>query len=194
VNAERYAVAVRDGKRLFLFMWVERSKVGDVYSFLPRPHEPSINAHSSHHASGEFHVKTHGLPQIMHQRRQKPDQNFAGANNLLDQKITQTGVRAIGQDCELAEWSDVFEIASSDLGDGSAHNTHVTADIIADGSKPELVPNARVIRQARYRHSSPFLVFTLYAMPLVKPNRTSAILGITPAPNPRASVKRHRDR
>ena len=166
-NIEKYAVAVRDGHHLFLFMWVRRSAAGDFYTFLPRPNDASVNAHSSHHASGEFHVKTHGLPQIMHRRGQRPDRDFAGAENLLDQKITQTTARAIGQDCEPAEWSGVFEIPVSDLGDGNAHNTHITADIIADGSKPELVPNARVIRQARYRHSSPFLVLTLYEMSLV---------------------------
>jgi hypothetical protein len=165
VTSETYAVAVRDGADLLLFMEITRKEAGDFYSDLPRPHDPSIKAHSSYHASGEFHVRTHGLPQIMHDDRQRPDPNFAGSQYLMDQKITPAIVRSIGKACEPEEWSAVFELSVADLGDGNARNTHVTADLVAAGAEPSLVPNARVIRQERFRQSSPFLVLTLYEMP-----------------------------
>ncbi len=167
VTPERYAVAVRDGTRLFLFMEVTRKKAGDFYANLPRPHDPSIKVHASYHASGKFHVKTHGLPPIMDQYRQRPDSNFAGTKNLMDQKITPAIVRSIGQACEPEEWSAVFELSVADLGDGIARNTHVTADLVAAGAEPSLVPNARIMQQRQFRASSPFLVLTLYEMPRI---------------------------
>jgi hypothetical protein len=133
IGSETYAVVVRDGTDLFLFMGITRGPAGDFYANLPRPHDPSIKAHASHHASGKFHVRTHGLKQIMPQDRQRPDRRFSGTSNLLDQKITAMLVRSIDQACNPAEWSEVFELPVSDLGDGDTHNTHLTADITGAG-------------------------------------------------------------
>ena len=167
VNVEKYAVAIRDGACLFLFLWVKRSEAGDFYAFLPRPHDTSINAHASYHADGRFHIKSHdmsGRNKIMLRLKQRPDQNFAGTEHLLDQRIDQAGPRAIGEECDPSAWSDVFEIPVSELGT-SAHNTHVSADLISHGYSPNFVPNARVIRQREYRDSFPFIVLTLYEVP-----------------------------
>ena len=166
---EKYATAVRDGVHLFLFMWIKRSEAGDFYAFLPRPHDKTIDAHSSYHADGQFHFKSHGTSKIMHRRKQKPDHGFAGTEHLLDQTIVQTGPRSIGQECDPGQWTEVFEIPVSDLDDEASRSTHITADLSDGHAKPELVPNARVIRQAQYRHSSPFLVFTFYEMPQIGP-------------------------
>jgi hypothetical protein len=169
VPVEKYAAAVRDRGTLFLFLWIKRSESGDFYVILPRPDDTSIDAHASYHADGQYHVKSHGTPKIMHRRRQKPDDHFTGTECLLEQKLTQTGPRSIGQVCQQMDWSAVFEIPASDLGDGNAHNTHLSADLIASGAVPSLVPNARVIRQVQYRVSCPFLILTLYEMPHLAP-------------------------
>ena len=166
---EKYAAAVRDRATLFLFMWIKRSESGDFYVFLPRPDDTSIDAHASYHADGQYHVKSHGTPKIMHRRKQKPADQFTGTEYLLDQKLTQTGPRSIGQVCLEEDWSGVFEIPGSDLGDGPSHNTHLSADLIASGAVPSLVPNARVIRQVQYRAYCPFLILTLYEMPHLAP-------------------------
>jgi hypothetical protein len=170
VSVEKYAVAVRDAACLFLFLWVKRSEAGDFYAFLPRPHDTSINAHASYHTDGRFHVKSHdmsGRNKIMAQLKQKPDQNFVGTEHLLDQRIDQAGSRAIGEECDPNEWCEVFEIPVSELGNGT-YNTHVSADLVSHGNGPNLVPNARVIRQRKCRHSPPFVVLTLYEMPPLK--------------------------
>ncbi len=162
---ETYAVAVRDGERCFLFMWVKRADKGDFYVFLPRPHDTSINAHASYHADGRYHVKTHGLPKIFYQQKQKPDATFAGTAHILDQTIRPSGPRSIGQECKRKDWSAVLEIPVSELADGRSRHTHVSADLVDDRSSPEFVPNARIICQSRYRDSSPYLVLTFYEMP-----------------------------
>jgi hypothetical protein len=163
---KKYAVAVRDGACLLLFLWVKRSDAGDLYAFLPRPHDTSINAHASYHADGRYHIKSHdmsGRNKIMSQLKQKPDQSFAGTEHLLEQTITQANVRAIGQECYPDEFSEVFETPVSELE--TRTYIRVTADLVSLGHGPNLVPDARVIRQRDYRDSFPFIVLTLYEMP-----------------------------
>ena len=167
---KRYVIAVRDGTCLFLLLWVkwvDRSEAGEFFAFLPRPHDTSINAHASYHADGGYHIKSHDMSRrnrIMRQLKQKPDQNFVGTAHLLEQRIDQGGPRAIGQKCDPNAFSEVFEIPVSELGTGEI-NTHVSADLVSHGHGPNLVPNARVIRQREYRNSFPFIVLTLYEMP-----------------------------
>jgi hypothetical protein len=161
---EKYAFAVRDGANLFLFLWVKRSAAGDFYVFLPRPHNPKINAHASYHVDGRYHVKSHGHNKIMDRQKQKPDQTFAGTEHLLDQRIDQASPRSIGKLCDQSEWSGVFEILTSEIRPGT-HYTHVSADLISRGYQPNFVPNAKIVRQCEFRNSTPFIVLTLYEMP-----------------------------
>jgi len=86
-SGTKYAIAVRDEGNLFVFMWVKRSMIGEVFAFMPRPHDSSINAHASYHADGRYHVKSHNMDdrnKIMYQKKQKPDQNFIGAEHVLE--------------------------------------------------------------------------------------------------------------
>ena len=164
---EKYAVAVRDGDGLFLFLWVRCSERGEFYGFLPRPHDPCIDAHASYHADGQFHVKSHNMTarnKIMAQTRQKPDQNFVGAENLLDQTIRQGTSREIGLLCDPREWSDVFEFHVSAIRSG-AHYTRVSIDLVSPGCGPNFVPNTRIFDQRKFRTVVPFVVATLYEMP-----------------------------
>ena len=173
VQPERkYAIAVRDGSNLFLFLHVRRSPGGEYFAVLARP-DRSINAHASYHADGRFHVKTHNMDsrnKIMCCRKQKPDGNFRGAENLLDQSINQAGPRAIGLECDSNKFDAVFEIPLADLGTRTAStrvtvDTHVSIDLVSDSYLPHLVPDARVICQAEYRDFFPYILITLYAMP-----------------------------
>ena len=164
---EKYAVAVRHDDGLFLFLWVKCSEDGDFYGFLPRPHDPSINAHASYHADGQFHVKSHNMAarnRIMAQTRQRPDQDFVGAENLLDQTIRQGTSREIGLRCDPHEWSEVFEFHVSAIR-SVPHYTRVSIDVVSTGCSPNFVPNARIVSQRKFRTVVPFVVATLYEMP-----------------------------
>ena len=161
---KKYAVAVRDGAHLLLFIWVKRSD-GEFFAFLPRPHDKSINAHASYHADGSYHFKSHGMSKhnSMRQEKQKPDQNFTGTEHLLEQTITLANVRSIGQDCDPNEFAEVFEIPVNELK--TKTYIRVTADLVSRGHGPNLVPDARIIRQTNYEDSFPFIILTLYEMP-----------------------------
>jgi hypothetical protein len=54
----RFAIAVRDGKDLWLFLWLKRDATGDVYVFWPID-EKGRNPHASYHASGRSHQKSY---------------------------------------------------------------------------------------------------------------------------------------
>jgi hypothetical protein len=165
-NERRYAIAVRDEGNLFVFMWIKRSMIGDVYAFMPRPHDPSINAHVSYHADGRYHFKSHnmdGRNKIMCQQKQKPDQDFIGAEHVLEQTITLSNVRSIGMRYNPSEFSDVFAISANELE--TKTYVRVTSDLVSPGHGPNLVPGARVIQQRECRSYFPYIVFTLYEMP-----------------------------
>ena len=162
----KYAVAVRDGTSLLLFLWVKRSKTGELFAFLPRPHDTSINAHASYHTDGRYHFKSHDMSshnKIMSQVKQKPDENFEGTEHLLEQTITLPNVRSIGHECDPNKFSEVFEISVSELE--TRTYVRVTSDVVSPGHGPNLVPGARVIRHKEYRDSFPFIVLTLYETP-----------------------------
>jgi hypothetical protein len=162
----KYAVSVREKGNLFLFLWVKRTKVGDVYAFLPRPHDTSINAHASYHAGGRYHIKAHnmaGRNKIMYQQKQRPDQSFIGTEHVLEQTITLPNVRSIGLECVSSEFSDIFEISVQELE--TKTYVRVTSDLVSPGHSPHLVPGIRIIRQKEYPGHFPHLVFTLYEMP-----------------------------
>jgi len=106
-----------------------------------------------------------GCLKIMYKQKQKPDHNLVGTEHLLNQGLTRSGPRSIGQVCNPTDWLDVFEIPVADLVSGKTHRTHVTADLVDQFSSSNLVPEAVVLGQARYRTSSPFLTLTHYVIP-----------------------------
>ena len=103
----------------------------------------------------------HGFKRFMRKLKQKPDQNFVGPEHLLEQKIDQ-GPRAIGEKCDPNKFSEVFEIPVSELGTREII-IHVSVDLVSHGYGPNVVPNARVIRQREYWDPFPFIVLTLFA-------------------------------
>ena len=103
----------------------------------------------------------YGFKRFMRKLKQKPDQNFVGPEHLLEQKIDQ-GPRAIGEKCDPNKFSEVFEIPVSELGTREII-IHVSVDLVSHGYGPNVVPNARVIRQREYWDPFPFIVLTLCA-------------------------------
>ena len=98
----------------------------------------------------------------MYQQKQNPDQNFVGAEHVLEQTITLPNVRSIGLECDPSEFSEVFEISAHELE--TKTYVRVTSDLVSPGHSPKLVPGARVIRQKECRVYFPYIVFTLYEM------------------------------
>jgi hypothetical protein len=53
---QKYAVAIRDGSKLWLTLWVRCSRKGEIFVMYPRP-DRDWDAHASYHLKGTFHQK-----------------------------------------------------------------------------------------------------------------------------------------
>jgi hypothetical protein len=71
VQANVYAVAVRDGPDLFLFLSICRGASGDVYVNYPRD-DLDWKPHTSYRASGQHHQKS-SIHKGVQGRRQRPE-------------------------------------------------------------------------------------------------------------------------
>jgi hypothetical protein len=54
-----YGVAICDGAKLWLTLWVRRGRQGDIYVMIPRG-DRSWDPHTSYHRDGNFHSKSFG--------------------------------------------------------------------------------------------------------------------------------------
>jgi hypothetical protein len=95
--AERmFAVAIRDGVDLFLWICLRRSKTGDIYYMLPTGRTGSDwerwDPQGSLHKDGRFHSKSYGQ-EIFPQQRQKLDSNFKGTLQLVTRPLGTTRKR-----------------------------------------------------------------------------------------------------
>ena len=163
----KYAVAVRDGEDLLLFLSICRGPQGDVYVNFPRDDEPAWKPHSSYHASGQHHQKSFGHKALVRDR-QKPDVNFRGTENVVTTGIASDEPRAINILCQSASFVDVFEIPLSDLRP-EKYRTFVSVDISEPDREPIITPGAKVIRQAVFQDRVPWIIVTLFDTNSEKP-------------------------
>lgn len=155
-----YAIAVRDGKELFLFLSICRDQQGNVYVNFPRDYEPDWKPHSSFHASGQHHQKSFGRKEFV-RHRQKPDVNFRGVENVVTTGIASDEPRALNIPCQSASFEGVFEILLSDLRP-EKYRTLVSVDVSEPHGNPIITPGANVIRQAVFRDTVPWILVTLF--------------------------------
>jgi hypothetical protein len=155
-----YAVAVKDGADLFLFCRVRRNKKGELFVAIPRYGVPGWGPHSSYHANGRYHVKTHN--RAHHPRcLQKPDANFKGIENLATLGIAAHEPRETNAPCKVNSFREIFEIPVSELRP-EEYRTHLAVDAAEPGVQPGLFQGAEILRRATFKDAIPWIVITLY--------------------------------
>jgi hypothetical protein len=158
-QSRMYAVAVRDGHDLFLFCRIHRAVTGDVYVIPPRP-VPKWNPHVSYHASGQYHVKNYDHPyHISHWQR--PDANFKSTRNMSTMGIAASEPRITNAPCKVEDYTEVFEIPSSDLRP-EMYYTLLSVDLTEAAGRPIITPGARILRQAIFQDTVPWIMVTLF--------------------------------
>jgi hypothetical protein len=85
--AERmFAVAIRDGSELFLWLRLRRAPKDDIYCMIPTGrNDPELrkwDPHESLHKDGNLHRKSFDR-KMFPKKERKPDASFAGVLNLL---------------------------------------------------------------------------------------------------------------
>jgi hypothetical protein len=148
-----YSVAIRDGKNLWLALFVRRSKRGEIYVVRPQI-DPDWNPHSSYHRNGKFHLKSYGresFPKFL----QKPDQNFKGVVSMGIE--AGFGKSLPGAVCDPAIFDGVVEVPGGILGPRWGA---ISVDVVQPGRQPP--PTGRKTYKRRYfRDLIPHLVITV---------------------------------
>jgi hypothetical protein len=163
-----FAVAIRDGAQLFLWIRISRSKNGDVYCVLPTaaqgvPEHRDWNPHASHHASGKTHYKSFG--KIRRQRQQqKPGANLKGTQHLLTTDIRSDDLSQCGVICNPEEFRDLIEVPIALIRPNNARETHVSVDLIEAGGRADLAPGCEILVQREFSGVPPILV-TVWSNP-----------------------------
>jgi hypothetical protein len=159
-----FAVAIRDGNDLFLWIRIRRGKSGDIYYMFPTgrsgPEWKDWNPHGSHHKDGTFHHKSFDR-KVFPQRRQKPDSNFVGAENLVTRGIASDEPRAFHKEWRRADFSTVMEVPAAILSPAK-YETYVSIDLTERGGQPTIVSEAKNLLQQKLDESIPVILVSVY--------------------------------
>jgi hypothetical protein len=160
------AIAVRDVE-LFVMATVVRSSKTDVYVNWPRDGEPEWKPHTSYHASGQHHHKSHGV-KFGIRTAEKPDANFTGTRNIVSFPIAAGEHKAVNVSCKPNDFDVIFEVPFALVG-ATKYTTYVYVDLVQPGVDPVLFPGAAIKAQEVYRDAEPWIVVSLLEI-LPNPN------------------------
>jgi hypothetical protein len=154
-----FAVAVRDGGDLFLWIRIRRATLGDIYYAFPTGRSgrdwQKWNPHGSHHKDGRSHHKSFNK-KIFAAPRQKPDSDFEGSYTWITRPIATHEPRAFGVICDPAKFSEVMEVPASILS-SKTYETHISIDLTEPGGPPILTALGEVVAQRAFSDASPWI-------------------------------------
>jgi hypothetical protein len=167
MSEQMFAVAVRDGNDLFLWLRLRRAASG-IYYMVPTgrsgPEWKKWNPHGSLHKDGRSHHKSFDQ-KIFPQQRQKPNAGFRGTEQMVTRPIASDEPRAFGVICDPAEFSEVMEIPVEMLSP-KKYETQISIDVTEPGGKAiNLMPDSQILAQRVFNGSIPQLLVTLFTMP-----------------------------
>jgi hypothetical protein len=157
-----FAIAVRDGEDLWLFLWIKRSPKGDVYVFWPIDEEVR-NPHASYHASGRRHYKSFKkafLPRML----QKPTVVFSGTEQIVTTGIWLQVARVMAKPCRPENYDGgIFEIDASEISPVLQDcRTQVAIDLVSPDAPPLVSPPSAILRRVVFTDAVPHLSITLW--------------------------------
>jgi hypothetical protein len=162
-----FAVAIRDGKDLFLWFRIRRAIQGDIYYMIPTGRSGAEwkkwNPHGSQHKDGRYHNKSFGQ-KIFPRQRQKPDSKFKGTETMVIRPTAAHEPRAFGVTCDPAEFLDVMEVPASLLS-AETYKTHISIDLTEPGSQPIITPGSQVLAQHAFKDAIPLILVSVIADP-----------------------------
>jgi hypothetical protein len=158
-----YAVAVRDGVDLFLFLTITRSMSGDVYvNILHNRQGPTWDRwkpHASYHASGQHHQKSFGHKALVF-HHQRPDVTFRDTENVVTMDLPVDEPRRLKRPCQTADFDELFEITVGKL----TPNTRISVDVTEPNGRAIITPGARIIWQNAFKDTVPWVVVTVFQL------------------------------
>ena len=163
-----FAVAIRDGQDLFLWLRVRRAIRGDIYYMIPTrgsgPDRKKWNPHGSHHKDGQRHHKSFGK-KIFAEQRQKPNSDFTGSETLVTRPIASHQPRAFCGICDPTEFSEVMEVPTTLLSP-KTYETYISIDLTEPDGLPIITALGEVVAQRAFRDAPPWIWVTVTNNPL----------------------------
>jgi hypothetical protein len=167
VSLERmFALAVRDGDDLFLWIRLRRAAGTDIYYVIPTGREDERdwkkwNPHGSWHRNGRLHHKSFHK-KVLSDERQKPDASFEGTYNLITRGLASDEPRAFGVLCDRTKFSEVMEIPIEILSP-KHYETYTSVDVSEPGMQPILMGGQEeVLVQRVFDDAVPHITATVY--------------------------------
>jgi hypothetical protein len=161
----KYAVAVRDGSKLFLFRKIKRQATTDIYVSWPLKRFLFFdNPHATYHASGQLHLKTSPKCKVLPpEYRQKPDASLKGVEGIV---MTPIHAKELKKTCIPSRYDNVFEIPISDISAGLYVGDYQMQFALAEAGVPvpvtDMPGSPQLIRQYAFRDDVPWIVVTLF--------------------------------
>ena len=148
----RYAVAVPDGAKLWLTLWVRRSPKPEFFVMVPQG-DRDWDVHSSYHLDGKLHMKSYGRKVLSPQERQPLTGVFRGTQSIGS--FAGHAPKGVGAICDPAAFSGVVEVPPGVLG---PRHGMVTVDLVEPGCEPTEYPFFRVVTKQVFREALPWVI------------------------------------
>jgi hypothetical protein len=165
-----FAVAVRDGDDLFLWIRLRRAASTDIYYVLPTgreddPEWKKWNPHGSWHRDGRLHHKSFNKKMFPVEPRQEPNAEFKGAHNLITRGIALDEPRTFGVVCDPTKFSDVMEIPVEILSP-KHYQTYTSINVSEPGLQRRLMDGTEeILKRQVFGDAIPHITVTVYAWP-----------------------------
>jgi len=159
-----YAVAIREDSKLWLTLWVRRSRKGEIFVIIPRA-DRAWDPHLSYHLDGTVHSKSFNHKFGLPGKRQPLNETFKGTEHL---GMFAGHGKSIGAICNPADFSGVVEVEPGVLG---PRHGWVAVDLVEPNCEPmDLTTiNARIVKQAVFSHALPWVVIRVGQHAELKP-------------------------
>jgi hypothetical protein len=159
-----YAVAIREASKLWLTLWVRRSRKGEIFVIIPRA-DRAWDPHLSYHLDGTVHSKSFNRKFGLPGKRQPLNESFKGSEHL---GMFAGHGKSIGAICNPADFSGVVEVEPGVLG---PRHGWVAVDLVEPNCEPTDLTtiNARIVKKAVFSHALPWVVIRVGQHAELKP-------------------------
>jgi hypothetical protein len=152
----RYAVALEEGNALWLALWIRHSAKREFFVLYPR-RDRRWNAHTTYHASGWYHSKSHGGTLLPDRQRQPISNAFRGIECLGE--FSGYGPKSVGAVCDPADFTDVIRVPARVLG--PKHGV-ISVQLLEPGLKPPVAQTYPLVVERVFRDCVPCLAVSVY--------------------------------
>jgi hypothetical protein len=166
IAEKMFAVAVRDGADLFLWIRIRRAASGIYYVFATGREGESEwnkwNPHGSYHKDGHFHHKSFDQKMLPPEQHQKPDAAFQGTKQMVTRPISSDEPRLVGVICDQTKFDEVMEVPVSMLS-SKKYETNIAVDVTEPGGQAIITPGGHILLQHTFDDAIPWFLVTLFS-------------------------------